>query len=115
MIEARLADPDRGIGDAICRSPAWREAAAPVGAAPLDREGGQMRGHGVIAGGRTAVRGVLFMAALSAIRRNPVLRAHYVRLTARGRPKKVAIVACTRRLLAILNAILRTGSPWRHA
>lgn len=92
-----------------------REAAALVGVAPLNRDSGQMRGHRAIAGGRTAVRNVLFMATLSAIRWNPVLRAHYAQLTTRGRPKKVAIVACMRRLLAILNAILRTGQPWRHA
>jgi transposase len=92
-----------------------REAAAPVGVAPVNRDSGAMRGHRAIAGGRTAVRNVLFMATLSAIRWNPVLRAHYAQLTARGRPKMVAIVACMRRLLAILNAILRTGQPWRTA
>ena len=92
-----------------------REAAALVGVAPVNRDSGAMRGHRAIAGGRTAVRNVLFMATLSAIRWNPVLRAHYAQLTARGRPKMVAIVACMRRLLAILNAILRTGQPWRTA
>ncbi len=88
-----------------------REAAALVGVAPLNRDSGQMRGHRAIAGGRTAARNVRFMATLSAIRWNPVLRAHYAQLTTRGRPKKVAIVACRRRLLAIL----RTGQPWHHA
>jgi transposase len=92
-----------------------REAAALVGVAPVNRDSGKMRGHRAIAGGRTAVRNVLFMATLSAIRWNPVLKAHYTQLTARGRPKMVAIVACMRRLLAILNAILRTGQPWQHA
>jgi transposase len=92
-----------------------REAAALVGVAPINRDSGQLRGHRAIAGGRTAVRNVLFMATLSAIRWNPVLKAHYARLTARGRPKMVAIVACMRCLLAILNAILRTGQPWQHA
>ena len=92
-----------------------REAAALVGVAPVNRDSGQMRGHRAIAGGRAAVRGVLFMATLSAIRWNPVLKAHYAQLTARGRPRMVAIVARMRRLLAILNAILRTGQPWRTA
>jgi transposase len=92
-----------------------REAAALVGIAPVNRDSGTMRGHRAIAGGRAAVRNVLFMATLSAIRWNPVLRSHYQQLTARGRPKMVAVVACMRRLLSILNAILRTGSPWRAA
>jgi transposase len=92
-----------------------REAAALVGIAPVNRDSGAMRGHRAIAGGRTAVRNVLFMATLSAIRWNPPIKAHYQQLTARGRPKMVAIVACMRRLLAILNAILRTGQPWRTA
>lgn len=92
-----------------------REAAALIGVAPLNRDSGQMRGHRAVAGGRAAVRNVLFMATLSAIRWNPVLKAHYAQLTARGRPKMVAVVACMRRLLAILNAILRTGQPWRTA
>jgi transposase len=92
-----------------------REAAALIGVAPVNRDSGQRRGHRAIAGGRATVRNVLFMATLSAIRWNPVLKAHYAQLTARGRPKMVAIVACMRRLLAILNAILRTGQPWRLA
>ncbi len=92
-----------------------RGAAALVGVAPVNRDSGRRRGHRAIAGGRTAVRNVLFMATLSAIRCNPVLKAHHAQLTARGRPKMVAIVACMRRLLAILNAILRTGRPWQTA
>jgi transposase len=92
-----------------------REAAALIGVAPVNRDSGQMRGHRAIAGGRTSVRNVLFMATLAAVRWNPVLKAHYQQMLSRGRPKKVAIVACMRRLLAILNAIIRTGQPWRHA
>lgn len=92
-----------------------RRLAALVGIAPLNRDSGQRRGHRAIAGGRTAVRNVLFMATLTAIRWNPVIKAHYAQLTARGRPKKVAIVACMRRLLGILNAIIRTASPWQPA
>jgi transposase len=92
-----------------------RAAAALIGVAPLNRDSGRMRGHRAIAGGRASVRNVLFMAALSAIRWNPVLKAHYAQLVARGRPKKVAIVACMRRLLSILNAILKARSPWQTA
>lgn len=92
-----------------------REAAALIGVAPVNRDSGQMRGHRAIAGGRTAVRNVLFMATLAAVRWNPVIKAHYRRMLGRGRPKKVALVACMRRLLAILNAIIRTGQPWRAA
>lgn len=92
-----------------------RRIAALVGVAPINRDSGQMRGHRAIAGGRTSVRNVLFMATLTAIRWNPVLKAHYNQLIARGRPKKVAIVACIRRLLGILNAIIRTASPWQTA
>jgi transposase len=92
-----------------------REAAALIGVAPVNRDSGQMRGHRAIAGGRTSVRNVLYMATLTAIRWNPVLKPHYQQLIARGRPKKVAIVACMRRLLGIINAILRAGTPWKDA
>jgi transposase len=92
-----------------------RRIAALVGIAPINRDSGQMRGRRTIAGGRTAVRNALFMATLTAIRWNPVIKAHYTQLTRRGRPKKVAIVACMRRLLGILNAIIRTASPWQTA
>jgi len=92
-----------------------RRIAALVGVAPLNRDSGQWRGHRAIAGGRTAVRNTLFMATLTAIRWNPAIRAHYTRLVAAGRPKKLAIVACIRHLLTILNAILRTQTPWQNA
>ena len=92
-----------------------RRLAALVGVAPINRDSGQMRGRRSIAGGRSEVRTVLYMAALSAIRWNPVISRHYRRLVARGRPKKVALVACMRRLLGILNAILRTGRAWQCA
>lgn len=92
-----------------------RRLAALVGVAPINRDSGHMRGHRAIAGGRPAVRNVLYMATLTAIRWNPVLKTHYAQLVERGRPKKVAIVACMRRLLGILNAIVRTKSPWQNA
>ena len=92
-----------------------RPLAALVGVAPVNRDSDRRRGHRAIAGGRTAVRNVLYMATLTAIRWNPVLQAHYARLVARGRPKKVALIACLRRLLGILNAILRDRTPWQTA
>jgi transposase len=66
----------------------------------------------VVAGGRTSVRSSLYMAALVAIRHNPLIKAVYQRLVARGRPKKVAVIACLRQLLTILNAIVRDATPW---
>ena len=92
-----------------------RRIAALVGVAPINRDSGQMRGHRTIAGGRAAVRKALYMATLVAIRWNPVIKSHYTQLVERGRPKKVAIIACMRRLLGILNAIIRTASPWQTA
>jgi transposase len=92
-----------------------RKLAALVGVAPFNRDSGAWRGHRMIGGGRTSVRNVLYMAALSAIRHNPVVSATYHRLVNRGRPKKVAIIACLRQLLTILNAIARTKSPWKIA
>ena len=90
-----------------------RRVAALVGVAPINRDSGQMRGRRLIAGGRTEVRNALYMATLSATRWNPVISKHYQALVERGRPKKVALVACMRRLLGILNAIVRTKAPWQ--
>ena len=92
-----------------------RRIAALVGVAPVNRDSGQMRGKRTIAGGRTDVRNALYMATLVATRWNPVIRAHYKSLIERGRPKKVALVAYMRRLLGILNAIIRTKTPWQCA
>jgi transposase len=92
-----------------------RRIAALVGVAPVNRDSGQMRGRRTIAGGRTDVRNALYMATLSATRWNPVISQHYKSLVERGRPKKVALVACMRRLLGILNAIIRTKTPWQSA
>lgn len=90
-----------------------QEIAALVGLAPFNRDSGQTRGQRTIAGGRASVRSVLYMATLSATMRNPVIRAHYQHLLARGKRKKVALVACMRKLLTILNAMLRKKQPWR--
>jgi transposase len=92
-----------------------RQVAALVGVAPINRDSGQMRGKRTIAGGRTDVRNALYMATLSATRWNPVISKHYKSLVERGRPKKVALVACMRRLLGILNAIMRTKTQWQCA
>jgi len=79
----------------------------------MNRASGLMRGHRAIAGGRTSVRNVVYMAALTAIWCNPVFRAFYDRLISRGRPKKVALVAVMRKLLTVLNAIVRDHTPWQ--
>ncbi len=92
-----------------------RRLAALVGVAPVNRDSGQQRGYRAIAGGRASLRNALFMAALVAVRRNTVLKAHYDALVTRGRPKKVALIACIRRLPGILNAIVRTKTPWQPA
>lgn len=92
-----------------------QKIAALVGLAPFNRDSGRKRGRRHIFGGRADVRSVLYMAALSGIRYNPVIRAFYKRLTASGKLFKVAITACMRKLLTILNAIVRDGSYWQTA
>ena len=92
-----------------------RRIAALVGVAPLNRDSGTFRGRRMIGGGRATVRHVLYMAALTAIRWNPPLAAFYQRLITAGRPAKVALVAAMRKLLVILNAIVRDGRPWQTA
>lgn len=89
-----------------------RQISALVGVAPLNRDSGLMRGKRTIFGGRASVRHVLYMAALVATRHNAVIRAFYQRLLAAGKPKKVALVACMRKLLTILNAIARSRQGW---
>jgi len=86
--------------------------AALAGVAPFARESGQWRGARAIRGGRAVVRTALYMATLAATRCNPVLRAHYQRLRTAGKPAKVALVACMRKLLTILNAMLKAQQPW---
>jgi transposase len=89
-----------------------REVSALVGVAPINRDSGTMRGKRSIFGGRPAVRRVLYMAALVAARHNPVIEVFYQRLVAAGKPKKVALVACMRKLLIIINAMIRSGKSW---
>ena len=90
-----------------------RQIAALVGVAPFNRDSGTLRGTRTVWGGRAQVRAVLYMAAVSAMRCNPVIRAFYRRLTNAGKPNKVALTACMRKLLIILNAIVRTQTPWQ--
>lgn len=89
-----------------------REISALVGLAPFNRDSGTMRGKRMIFGGRAPVRRALYMATLVAMRHNRVIKTFYERLLAVGKPKKVAIVACMRKLLTILNAMIRTGKKW---
>ena len=89
-----------------------REIAALVGVAPLNRDSGRWRGRRFVWGGRAAVRNTLYMAALTASRHNPVIRAFYERLVDRGKPHKVALTACMRKLIVILNAIAKSQQPW---
>lgn len=144
-LQRQLGDIERDLGQAIRRSPVWRErddllqsikgfgpvvsrtlisdmpelgtlsrekVTALAGLAPFNVDSGQMRGQRHIWGGRTTVRVALYQAALVASRHNPLIRAMYQRLLARGKPKKAALIACARKLLHIANAILRTKRPW---
>jgi transposase len=92
-----------------------RQIAALVGLAPWTRQSGKWRGKSFIGGGRDDVRAVIYMAALAAARHNPQLAAFYQRLRQAGKPAKAAIIAVARKLLTILNAILRDRSPWQSA
>ncbi|MGD1931655.1 MAG: IS110 family transposase [Leptolyngbyaceae cyanobacterium] len=90
-----------------------KQIAALVGLAPPNRDSGQVRGRRMIGGGRARVRTALYMPTLVATRHNPVLKAFYERLLAQGKQKKVALTACMRKLLVILNAIVKSGQPWQ--
>jgi transposase len=89
-----------------------KQIAALVGVAPLNRDSGTLRGRRTVWGGRAEVRRVLYMGALVAKQHNPLLRTFYLRLRAAGKPPKVALVACMRKLLTILNAMLKHHTPW---
>jgi transposase len=112
-----------GIGPVIARSLiaelpelgrlTRKQIAALAGLAPWTRQSGQWRGKSFIGGGRTAVRTALFQGAMVASRHNPVLKSFFHHLTAAGKPKMVALIAIARKLLTILNAILRDQKPWQ--
>lgn len=91
-----------------------RQIAALVGVAPLNRDSGLLRGRRSVWGGRARVRAVLYMAAVAAVRCNPVIKAFYQRLLAGGKAKKVALVACMHKVLTILNAMLKQRTPWGY-
>jgi len=90
-----------------------KQISALVGVAPFNRDSGRFKGKRRIRGGRANVRTVLFMAMLSAIQHNPVIRATYRKLVAEGKHKKVALTACMRKMICILNAMTRDQTPWR--
>lgn len=114
-----------GIGKAISRTLIadlpelgrlnHKQIAALAGLAPFTRQSGTWRGRSCIGGGRTQVRCALFMGAMVAKRHNPALKAFFDRLVAAGKPKMVAIIAVARKLLTILNAIVRDKTPWQNA
>jgi transposase len=91
-----------------------KQIAALVGVAPFNRESGRYKGKQKIQGGRASVRNVLYMGTVAGIRANPVLRTFYERLVAKGKPKKLALTACMRKLLVILNTMVKNGTCWRN-
>jgi len=123
--EAELLDSVPGIGPVTRRTLiaelpelgqlTRRKIAALVGLAPINRDSGTMRGRRTIAGGRSPVRATLFMATLVATRANPVIAPYYAKLRAAGKTGKQALTACMRKLIVILNAIIRDRKPWQTA
>jgi len=114
-----------GVGDALARtliaelpelgSLDRKKIAALVGLAPFNRDSGTLRGKRTVWGGRATIRAALYMAALVASRFNPVIARFYRRLLAAGKPKKLALTACMRKLLTILNAMIRDHKSWQTA
>jgi len=90
-----------------------KEIAALVGVAPFNKDSGRKRGKRKTKGGRAGIRRVLYMASLSACKHNPIIQAYYQKLIKRGKEKKVALVACMRKILTIINALIRKGETWR--
>jgi len=123
--KAEILQSTPGVGEQTARalivdmpelgSVSRQQIAGLLGAAPMNRDSGQMRGRRFTQGGRGHVRAILYMATLSAIRGNPVIRAMYERLLAAGKVKKVALVACMRKLITILNAMIRNNRKWNEA
>ena len=90
-----------------------KQASALVGVAPINRESGRFKGLRKIQGGRHQVRTVLYMAMMSAIQSNTVFKSQYEKLVAAGKPKKVALIACVRKMIVTLNSMLRDGVMWQ--
>ena len=91
-----------------------RQVGALAGVAPYNHDSDRLKGRRCISGGRAALRTALYLATLAATRFNPAIREFYQRLLAAGKVKKVALVACMRKLLTILNAIVKSGTPWNE-
>jgi transposase len=91
-----------------------KQAASLVGVAPINRDSGKSRGKRRIQGGRANVRTVLYMATLSATQCNPIIRAFYLHLIAQGKHKKVALTACMRKFITMLNAMVRDQVAWAY-
>jgi transposase len=123
--KAQLLQSVPGIGPLTSQSLlAWlpelgdlnrKQIAALVGVAPFNRDSGQMRGRRTVCGGRKQIRPSLYMATMAACRFNPAIRTFYQRLLQAGKRRKVALTACMRKLLTILNAVLKHQQPWRLA
>lgn len=123
QVKEALLQSVPGIGDVVSRTLiaelpelgklSRRQIASLVGVAPLNRDSGTMRGRRSGRGGRPTVRRALYMAALVASRKNSLIRCFYERLREAGKKPRVALVACMRKLLTILNAMVRSGQPWR--
>lgn len=121
-VRAQLYQSVRGVGPVVARTllaelpelgtVSAKVVAALVGVAPYVRESGVWRGRRHISGGRAEVRRVLYLAAMSGVRTNPVVRAYYARLVTAGKPRKVALIACAHKLLTILNAMARDQRAW---
>ena len=119
---ARILQSVPGVGPVVAKALiidlpelgtlAKRTISALVGVAPFNRDSGSMRGKRRVRGGRSSVRSILYMAALTASRFNPVLRAFYERLCAAGKPKKLALTAVAHKLIIILNAMLKNRTAW---
>lgn len=124
QVKKNLLTSVPGVGDQTARtliaelpelgSCSRQRIAALVGVAPMNRDSGLMRGRRTTCGGRASIRRVLYMATLVATQHNPVIRAHYQRLLDAGKCKKLALVACMRKLLTILNAMVREQQTWRE-
>jgi transposase len=122
-VKADLLCSMKGVGPGLCRAIisdlpelgtlTRQKIAALVGVAPINRDSGNFRGRRTTWGGRKEVRGILYMATVAAIRWNPVIRGFQERLLKAGKPPKVAIVACMRKLLSILNAMMKNQTPWQ--
>ncbi len=89
-----------------------KQAASLIGVAPITKESGRFKGKRTIQGGHSQVRTVLYMAMMSAMQCNPIFKRNYQRLLQQGKPKKVAIIACVRKMVVILNSMLRDGVMW---